>query len=224
MTAERPVTPPPSEPPYATPATTTVTTEPADEDLDELDERKSASDVTLADLQQLRWGPIVAGTFTAVGIFLLASMLAIAVGLQAAPGVEAIDDMGIVSLLVTSLIALGAFFLGGFVSSWTAAISEQGRALANGFLVWALWVVGVAILAALGVGTLAGAMGELFGQINTPNPDVEASALLDTVREASWASFLAFALTALAAMLGAVVGAREELRGVWLRYGARVRP
>lgn len=191
---------------------------PSDETVD--DEHTAPADLTLADMQQLRWGPIVAGTLTAAGIFILASLLAIAVGIQAAPGVEAFDDMDILGVLVTSLIALGAFFVGGFVSSWTAAISEQGRALVNGFLVWALWVVGVAILAVLGVGTLAGAMGELFGQVGAPATDLEASELIDGVREASWASFLAFALTALAAMLGAVIGAREDLRGAWMRYGA----
>lgn len=187
----------------------------------ESEDRASPAEVTLADLQPLRWGPIVAGTLTAVGIFILASLLAIAVGVQAAPGVEAIEDMDIIGVLVTSIIALGSFFVGGFVSSWTAGISGQGRSLVNGFLVWTLWLVSVAILAALGIGTIAGAMGELFGQTSTPSPDVETSVLLEAVQQASWASFLALSLTALASMLGAVVGAREDLRGVWNRVGAR---
>lgn len=213
-------TPPPAQPP-ARPTTPTTTARPVPPTTDHVDteDRLPGAERTLADLQQLRWGPIVAGTLTAVGIFILASMLAIAIGVQAAPGVEALDDMDLIGILVTSLIALGAFFVGGFVSSWTAAISEQGRALANGFLVWTLWVVSVAILAALGVGTLAGAMGELFGQVSAPSTEVEATELIDTVRQASWTSFLAFALTALASMLGAAVGAREELRGVGARFG-----
>lgn len=186
--------------------------------------RQGGADVTLADLQQLRWGPIVAGLLTAIGLFVLMTLLAVAVGLQAAPGTEAVEDMGIVALLVTSIIALVSFFVGGFVSTWTAGVSDPGRSLVNGFLVWALWVVAVAILAAFGVGAIAGAMGELFGQLSAPDPDLEPDALVDALRDASWQSFLAMALTALAAALGGVVGSREDLRGAWMRrVGARVR-
>lgn len=191
---------------------------------DEADERKSAAELTLADIQQLRWGPIVAGTLTAVGIFILLSLLAIAAGIQAAPGVEALEDMDAIGILVTSAIALGSFFVGGFVATWSAGISETGRSLVNGFLVWTLWLVAVAFLAAFGIGSVVGAMGELFGQVSVSAPDVEPEQLLDTVRRGSWRSFLALSLTALSAMLGSILATREELRGAWARIGAtRVR-
>ena len=50
------------------------------------DESKGPLEVTSADLQQLRFGPIFAGLMTAVGIFVLLTLPAIALGLQAAPG------------------------------------------------------------------------------------------------------------------------------------------
>jgi hypothetical protein len=192
----------------------------ADDDAD-LEERIGAADVTLADLQPLRWGPIVAGTLTAVGLFVLLSLLAIAIGVQAAPGVEAVDDMDFVGIIVTSAIALGSFFVGGFVATWSSATSQTGRALINGFLVWTLWLVALAFLGAFGIGSIAGAAGELFGNLSVAAPDVEPEELMDVLETASWTSFLAMALTALAAMLGSMVATREELRGAWMRTFSR---
>jgi ABC-type transport system involved in multi-copper enzyme maturation permease subunit len=193
-------------------------------DDDDLEERKGAAEVTLADLQQLRWGPIFAGLLTAIGIFVLLTMLAVALGLQAAPGTEELEDMGFVAILVTSLIALVAFFVGGFIATWSSGVSDPGRSMVNGFLVWALWLVAVAVLGAFGIGAIAGAMGDLFGQISAPSTDIEMDTLIDTLRSSSWQSFLALSLTALSAALGGVVGAREDLRGAWLRVArARVR-
>jgi hypothetical protein len=184
---------------------------------DDREERLGTQDVTFADLQQLRWGPIWAGLLTAIGLFILMSLPAIALGLQAAPGTGDAQDLGIVAVIVTSAIALIAFFIGGFVASWSAGISDTGRSLVNGFLVWALWLVAATVLAAVGVGSIAGAMGELFGQIEQPAVDVQVDQLISTVQEGSWQTFLALALTAAAAALGGVVGAREELRGAWTR-------
>ena len=61
-------------------------------------DRADPLDVTEADLQQLRWGPIFAGLLTAVGIFVLLTLPAIAVGLQAAPGVEKAEDMSFMAI------------------------------------------------------------------------------------------------------------------------------
>ncbi len=176
-----------------------------------------AAEVAPADLQQLRWGPIVAGSLTAVGIFILLSSLAIAAGLQAAPGVPDAGEADVIAILVASVIALVAFFIGGFVATWSAAVSQTGRALVNGFLVWTLWLVVVALLGALGIGSLTGDTGQLFGQIGLNTSDLGTDQLVDAVRTASWTSFLALSLTALAAMLGGTVATRDELRGAWVR-------
>jgi hypothetical protein len=191
-------------------------------DADDYDVRKGAQDVTRADLEQLRWGPIWAGLLTAIGLFILMTLPAIALGLQAAPGTD--QDLGAIAVIVTSAIALIAFFLGGFVSTWSAGISDAGRSLVNGFLVWALWVVAATVLAAVGVGSIAGAMGELFGQVQPAAPDVELDQVISAVQNASWQTFLALGLTAAAATLGGAVGAREELRGAWTRvWSSRMR-
>jgi hypothetical protein len=169
---------------------------------------------TPADLQQLRWGPIWAGVFMALGVFFLLSLAAIATGLQAAPGAPE-EDLGIVAIIATSAIALVSFFLGGFVSSWSAGLGDPGRALLNGFLVWTLWLVIVVVMAALGFGAIVGAMGDLFGEVAISDPDVDPAELVDILRSSAWQTLLALGLTAAASTLGGAIGAREELRGRW---------
>jgi len=172
---------------------------------------------TPPDLQQLRWGPIWAGLLTALGVFFLLSLAAIAVGLQAAPGATDADDLGIVAVIVTSAIALVSFFLGGWVSSWSAGLTDPGRSALNGFLVWASWLVVVLLLAAIGLGTLVGAMGQLFGDINLGATGVEPQELVNALRDSAWQTLLALGLTAAAAMLGGVIGARDDLRRMRVR-------
>ena len=169
------------------------------------------------DIQQLRWGPIWAGLLMALGVFFLLSLAAIAVGLQAAPGAVDEEDGGIVAVIVTSAIALVSFFLGGYVSSWSAGLTDPARSALNGFLVWASWLVVVLVMAALGLGTLVGAMGELFGDINLAAADVEPAELVNMLRDSSWQTLLALGLTAAAATLGGVMGARDDLRDRWRR-------
>jgi len=170
-----------------------------------------------ADLQQLKWGPIWAGLFVSLGIFFLLSLAAIAVGVQAAPGTADEQDLGIVAIVVTSAIALVSFFMGGFVSSWSAGLADPGRSLLNGFLVWALWLVTVILLAAVGLGSIVGAMGDLFGQVVVSGEGVDPAALVDVLKNSAWQTLLALGLTAAAAGLGGMVGAREELRIRWRR-------
>ena len=79
-------------------------------------------------------------------------------------------------MLATSAIGLISFFVGGFVSSWSAGLADQGRSLLNGFLVWALWLVAVIVLAFMGLGSFVGAAGEVFGQIAV-NPAIDPPAV-----------------------------------------------
>lgn len=179
-------------------------------------EGRSTIEAAPADLQQLKWGPIWAGMLMALGVFFLLSLAAIATGLQAAPGADE-EDLGIVAAIVTSVIAIVAFFLGGFVSAWSAGLADPGRALLNGFLVWTLWLALVILLAALGFGSMVGAMGDLFGEVAVSGPDVDPAELVDVLRGSAWQTLLALGLTAAASALGGLVGARPELRGrVWV--------
>jgi hypothetical protein len=165
----------------------------------------------------LRWGPIWAGLFTALGIFFLLSLGAIALGIQTASGTQGQEDLGITAVVVTSAIELLSFFIGGFVSSWSAALADPGQSMLNGFLVWALWLVAGIVLAAVGLGSVVGAMAELLGEVAVSAPDAEPDQLVTVLRESAWDTLLALGLTAVAATLGGVVGANEDLRRTWRR-------
>lgn len=174
---------------------------------------------TVPDRTQLKWGPIWAGLLTTLGLFVLMTLAAVAIGLQAAPGTQA-DEAAMAAGIVTGIIALVAFFIGGFVSSWSANLSDNGRSLLNGFLVWALFLVLLMILSAFATSALAGIVTNLVGDISVAAPDVDVSPqdALAAARESAWGSLLALALTAAAAALGGLVGSHESVRGRW---GAR---
>ena len=185
----------------------------------------TATSAAPADIQPLRWGPIWAGLLTTASVFLLLTLLAVAAGLVAWPGVDeaAADDIGVVAIVLTSVIAAVSFFMGGFVSSWSASLADPGRSLLNGFLVWALWLVAVVVLTVAGLGSFAGDAGDFFGQVTVNIPDITGEGLVALLRDSAWQTLLVLLLTAGSAALGGIVGARDELRVAWARV-ITVRP
>lgn len=163
------------------------------------------------------WGPIWAGVLTAFGLMFLLSILALAAGMTVVEfnGDPTADvPVDLVAMIVTGLFLAVAFFAGGFVASWTAALVDEGPAILHGFLVWALAIVLVVVMAALGAGGVLGAAGQIFGpQFSPGQVDVDAEALAAAFTEAAWQTVFAIVLAMAAAILGALVAIREEVRG-----------
>jgi hypothetical protein len=169
----------------------------------------------VAPRDRVRWGPIVAGLLTAIASFLLLTTLALSIGLVAAPEGTQPEDAGPLAGIITAIIALLAFFLGGFVAARTSAVTGPGTGALNGFMVWALGILLILVLAAFGLGQLFGAAGDLFGQyrsIGSPTAGIDTAALADQVRAGSVGAFLGLALPAAAAALGGWLGSREDIR------------
>lgn len=164
----------------------------------------------------VRWGPIVAGLVTTLSLFLLLSLLALGIGVAATDAANAGDEpqaVGMASAVVTAIIGLLAFAIGGFVAGRAAAVGGRGAGALNGFLVWALGVTAILMLGAMGLGQLLGAAGDIFGQVQaTPDPNVQVdpNQAADAVRNSALIAFLSLALPAIAAALGGALGAREE--------------
>ena len=168
----------------------------------------------IAPRDRVRWGPIVAGLLTALGTFLLLSTLATAIGLADVnvrrEGDEAARNIGI----ATAIIGLLSFLLGGYVAAQTAAVRGRANGLLNGFLVWALSLPLILLLAAMGLGALLGDAGDLFGQYRqagSPQPNVDPNQARDAIRNSAIGAFIALALPAAAAALGGWLGARDDL-------------
>jgi hypothetical protein len=154
-----------------------------------------------AGARALRWGPIVAGLLTALGVFILLSLLAVGLGLGTAASA---GQNAMVATIVGSLVALVSFFLGGFIAAWSDNAVDNRRGALDGFLAWALWLLFVLVAGALGLGALFGDVGGLFPTDATPD--------LNAIRSGALKTFLALALTAASAALGGVVGTRDRIR------------
>lgn len=158
----------------------------------------------------LDWGAIWGGLLTAIGVFILLSVLASAIGITAVQE-TAVDgeDASRIGGVVSAVLALIAFFVGGYVAGRMSESNDNGSGALNGFLVWALALVLILILAAFGAGAAFGTLAENFGPV-VPGTDVDPAQAADAAKSASWIAFISLALAATAATLGGWLGAASE--------------
>lgn len=163
---------------------------------------------------RVRWGAVWAGLVTAVATFLLLTTAAVAIGAVAVDSGADPEAGSMASGIASAVIALLAFLAGGFVAARTAGVVGRGYGALNGFLVWGLGVVLILALAAMGLGSLFGASGDLFAQyreLGSPQPEgVDPNAVVDSIRNGSIGAFLGMLLPAIAATVGGLLGSREE--------------
>lgn len=176
---------------------------------------------------RVRWGPILAGLFTAIATQLVLSALGAAVGLSSiassgAPRSNAGDVGSAVGIwsIISLLISL---FIGGWITTRTAGPMSKSSALLNGAVLWATtlaisaWLLSSGVSGAFGI--VASNAGAAINQAqqsgaNLPNnaPNVSADQARDLAGNAAkvgW-SFAIGSLLALASSLfGANVGARS---------------
>ena len=164
---------------------------------------------------RVRWGAVWAGLITALATFLLLTTAAVAIGAVAVDSGADADTASAASGIASAIIALLAFLAGGFVAGRTAGVVGRGYGALNGFLVWALGIVLILALAAMGLGSLFGASGDLFAQyqqMGSPQPEgVDRSAIVDSIRNGSIGAFLGMLLPAIAATVGGLLGSRDEV-------------
>ena len=156
------------------------------------------------------WGAIWGGLLTAIGLFILLSVLATAIGITAVQEAEA--EAGAVSRIggvVSAILGLLAFFVGGFVAGrGSGAVGHDAGAL-NGFLVWALALVLMLVLAGFGLGAVFGTLAEAFGP-TVPGAEVDPNAAAQGAQSAAWIAFISLALAATAATVGGWLGAATD--------------
>lgn len=161
----------------------------------------------------VRWGPIWAGLLVAISSFLLLSLLALVIGVETVSS-GAVDSATATrsGAWIAAVLAVIAFLVGGFVTGRTSAIRGRASGLLNGFLVWALGIVLIAVLSAVGLGQLFGALGDLFGQLRSLTVEVgqqvDREQIAANLRSSALIAFLSMAIPALAASVGGWLGAR----------------
>lgn len=163
----------------------------------------------------VRWGPIWAGLITAITTFLMLQLLAIGLGLVG------IGPNSTGSAWVPAIVGLIAFFTGGSVAGMTSAVRGVGTGILNGFLVWALGTVLILFLSALGLGQIFGALGNVVGQLGALQqiqqggipqgaPNVDPAQVAQAVRTGAIAAFFGLLVSALASMVGGLLGGRSN--------------
>ncbi len=120
---------------------------------------------------RVRWAAVWAGLFVTLTSMLLLTLLGAALGLTAwSPGSEAGSGplpgpAARHAALWAGLAAVLAFFLGGVVAGGTAAVFSRGWGALNGVLVFMVGLPLPLWLAASGVGSLLGIVGEYAGAV-----------------------------------------------------------
>lgn len=169
---------------------------------------------------QVRWGPVWAGLIVALPTFLLGTLLFLALGVLTRDGTS-----GTTAGVVTGIIALASFFLGGLTAAATAMWRGLNSGLLHGILVWALSIVAILALTLVGGGAILGSAGNIASQLvspaavssaandvtgaNTPQvSEADQQAARDAGQSAASYGVLGLGLTFIASAAGGLVGAK----------------
>lgn len=176
----------------------------------------------IAPRDRVRWGPIWAGLLSALSLWLLANVLALAIGASTVePGVADAGTAARITGWAPAILGILAFLFGGWVAARTAAVRGTGNGILNGFLVWALGTILTLALAAFGLGQLLGVAGDFAGQVGRLGREAAGSVdpaqfarnqqrIAENVQDTAWATFAGLGLPALAATIGGWLGARKQ--------------
>jgi hypothetical protein len=184
---------------------------------------------------RVQWGPVFAGTVTALVTLLLLSVLGLAIGASAfEPGVDR-SDWGTAAGIWGAISALIALFVGGWVAARAAAVAGGFAGLLNGFLVGAATLLIILWLTTTGVTNLLGFVGNNVADIaavasetlNLP-PDAEnqvqdaATSAQETANEVlndqetfdrvaggAWGTFIVLLVALAAATFGGLLGRND---------------
>lgn len=161
---------------------------------------------------RVSWGAIWGGLLTAMGLFILLSVLAAAIGITAAQETQvAAGDVNRVAGVVSAVLALLSFFVGGYITGLGSGAAGHEAGALNGFLVWALALALMLVFAGLGLGQLFGVLTENFMQLRgVGTGQVDPQALAEGAQTAAWIGFISLALAATAATLGGWLGAATD--------------
>lgn len=116
---------------------------------------------------RVRWGPIMAGLFTALSTLALLSVLGLAIGASSFDAGDQGRNYGIGAGVWGAISALLAFGLGGWTAARTAAVRGYRNGLLNGTMVWVVAIPLLLYLLSSGVGSLLNTAGRVAGTAAT---------------------------------------------------------
>ena len=131
-------------------------------------QRGVTSASTIQQGSRIAWGGVWSGLLVAVGVFLVLSVLGLAIGVSAAdvgPGQDGnAKTLGIGAAVWSGLTLLISLFIGGMVATRTGMVYDRTTGMIEGVLVWVLAIIMLIYMASSGIGMLTnGVFGALGG-------------------------------------------------------------
>ncbi|HWE63935.1 MAG TPA: hypothetical protein VHB98_19650 [Chloroflexota bacterium] len=156
---------------------------------------------------RVRWGPIWAGFLTTLTVFLLLSLLGLAVGLtNVHTGSVTAGDTGRTSAIWLAISGIISFLIGGYVTGKTAAVFDRMWGALNGGMIFFLTVPLIVWLASVGA---AVSLGSLGNSIRLNLSLVQSASTANTARSAAWGTLIALLVALIASALGGYLGTRR---------------
>ena len=131
-------------------------------------QRGVVSASTIQQGSRIAWGGVWSGLLVAVGVFLLLSVLGLAIGVSTAdvgPGQDGnAKGLGIGAAVWSGLTLLISLFIGGMVATRTGMVYDRATGTIERVLVWVLAIIMLIYMASSGIGMLTrGVFGALGG-------------------------------------------------------------
>lgn len=118
---------------------------------------------------RVAWSSVWSGLLIAVGIFLLLTVLGLAIGISAAdvgPGTDGnARGLGLGAAVWSGATLLIALFFGGLVATRTGMVYDRAAGITEGFLIWVLSILALLYMAASGIGLLSGGVFGALGGV-----------------------------------------------------------
>ncbi|EYR63202.1 permease [Actinotalea ferrariae CF5-4] len=154
------------------------------------------------------WGAVWAGLVVTIAVFLLLQLVLFSVGALGLGG-----DSDSAGGILSAVIALVAFLLGGITAGATSVWREGKGGLFHGVVLWALGVVSIVFLTLFGGGALFGSLADVLGQTamiqqSAGAPDVDIQSAVESARTGARWAVLGLLLPLVAAAIGGLVGGK----------------
>ena len=170
--------------------------------------RSAAPAATDERRDRIRWGAVWTGALTTLSTYIVLQLLFFALGWLDL-GVD--GDGGTTRAIVSGVLALVAFFLGGAAAGASALWHRANDGMVNAVVAWAVTVIALLAFALIGGGALLGSLADVATQfVNLRNPaqGVDVARATQTARDsAGWAA-LGLGLSMAASALGGSIGAK----------------
>lgn len=114
---------------------------------------------------RVQWGPIIAGVIAAVVVFLLLTVLGLALGASTLDPANTAGEIGTWAAIWGAVSAIVSFLLGGWIAARSSAVDGAFAGILNGLMVGAAGLLFIIWLSASGLGNLFGTIGSSVGSL-----------------------------------------------------------